>query len=95
MYVRIFFFFLLSGPHLSAFTVPTFSRTGFIGELGPVKTSPCPAMCAHNGVCSLACVNKTCGGCLDYFWPILFQCEAENKQKMLISFFTHAVFFFM
>lgn len=38
-----------SGPHLSAFTVPTFSRAGFIRGLGPVKTLPCNTICAHDG----------------------------------------------
>lgn len=47
----------VSGPHLSAFTVPTLSRAGFIGELGPVKMLPCTTMCAHNRVWSLQCVS--------------------------------------
>lgn len=36
-----------SGPHLSAFTVLTFSRAGFIGELGPVKN-----LASHYHVCT-------------------------------------------
>lgn len=74
----------VSGPHLSAFTVPTFPRAGFIGELGPVKTLPCTTMCAHDGVCSLACVSKI-ERLLGMFCVGVHNVKRTEKQKMSAS----------
>lgn len=74
-----------SGPHLSAFTVPTFSRAGFIVKLGPVKTLPCTTMCANDGAWRLACVSNM-ERLLNCFWHLgcfvsVCICEEDRKLK--------------
>lgn len=75
----------VSGPHLSVFTVPTFSWAGFIRELSPVKSLPYDSMCAHDG-------GRACRVCVSALWDVLYwrACvrraeEPQNSPSLFIS----------